>query len=106
MIWTKEVYPLEPYRLLLKLSTGEQYTLDCSELLQNHLFARIKDLDFFRTVHTDETGLICWDNATDIEPEWMSAHLEPADGIPFRDIMEKYGMKPEDLEGWEDVEIE
>ena len=142
MIWIKDVYPLGPYRLLLKLSTGEQYTLDCSELLQIPLFAKIRNPAFFSTVHTDETGLICWDNATDIEPGWLSAHLEPADTYPdiqafrdlekrleselegfhddsalpelkqplygntFRDIMKKYGMKPEDLDGWEDVEIE
>ena len=101
--WTKDVYPLGPYRLLLKLSTGEQYTLDCSELLQIPLFARIRDPAFFSTVHTDETGLICWDNATDIEPGWLSANLEPADAYPDIQALRELEKRLEsDLEDFHD----
>ena len=90
MMWIKEVYPLEPYRILLKIHTGEQYTLDCSELMKSPLFAKIKDPEFFRTVHVDETGLICWDKVTDIEPEWLRVHMKPAAEQDFRDAMDGF----------------
>lgn len=80
VIYTKEVYPLEGNRLLLKLNTGEWYTFDCADLPKIPLFEKIlKDTERFRSVHVNETGLVCWDRATDIDPEWMLSRLKPAD---------------------------
>ena len=32
------------------------------------MFAELKNIDFFKSVHVDEMGVVCWSDATDINP--------------------------------------
>jgi hypothetical protein len=33
------------------------------------MFSRLKEESFFRTVHVDEMGVVCWDDSTDLQPD-------------------------------------
>lgn len=67
--YAKRVTPLDNYNIIVKFDTGETKIYNCYPLLNIPLFAKLKNKDFFMTAHIDETGLVCWDNATDIPPE-------------------------------------
>lgn len=63
-----EVKAMDNYLLLIKFDNGELRVFNCFPLLENKLFSELKNIDFFKTVHIDEMGLVCWNNATDINP--------------------------------------
>ncbi len=63
-----DVKAMNNYLLLIKFDNGEQKVYNCFPLLKNKLFAELKDPDFFKTVHIDDMGLVCWNDATDINP--------------------------------------
>ena len=69
MVYATKVTPLNNYNILVEFNTGETKIYNCYPLLSIPLFARLKDMDFFMSAHIDETGLVCWDNATDIHPD-------------------------------------
>lgn len=62
------VKAMDNYLLLVKFDNGEQKIYNCFPLLENSLFAELNDIDFFRTVHVDDIGVVCWNDATDINP--------------------------------------
>ena len=62
------VKAMDNYLLLVKFDNGEQRIYNCFPLLENNLFSELKDVEFFKTVHIDEMGLVCWNDATDINP--------------------------------------
>lgn len=62
------VKAMDNYLLLVKFDNGEQKIYNCFPLLENSLFAELNDIDFFRTVHVDDMGVVCWNDATDINP--------------------------------------
>jgi len=66
MVYAVKVTPLGNYNIIIKFNTGETKIYNCYPLLNTPLFAKLKNKDFFMTAHIDETGLVCWDNATDI----------------------------------------
>lgn len=37
--------------------------------MDNDLFSKLRAPAFFETVHIDDMGLVCWDDATDINPD-------------------------------------
>ena len=65
---TLAVKAMDNYLLLVKFDNGEQKVYNCFPLLQNNLFSELKDIEFFKTVHIDDMGLVCWNNSTDINP--------------------------------------
>lgn len=69
MVYAVKVTPLNNYNILVEFNTSETKIYNCYPLLNIPLFAKLKNKDFFMTAHIDETGLVCWDNATDIPPE-------------------------------------
>ena len=62
------VKAMDNYLLLVKFDNGEQKVYNCFPLLENSLFSDLNDINFFRTVHIDDMGVVCWDDATDINP--------------------------------------
>ena len=62
------VKAMDNYLLLVKFDNGEQRIYNCFPLLDNNLYRELKDKAFFKTVHIDEMGLVCWNDATDINP--------------------------------------
>ncbi len=69
MIYAKKVTPLSNYNILVEFNTGEVKIYNCYPLLDLPLFSKLKDKSFFLTAHVDDTGLVCWDNSTDIPPD-------------------------------------
>ncbi len=63
-----KVKPMKHYLLLIKFDNDEVKVFNCFPLLQDKLFSKIADISYFKTVHIDEMGLVCWDNSTDIDP--------------------------------------
>ena len=62
------VKAMSNYLLLVKFDNGEQRIYNCYPLLENKLYSELKDIEFFKTVHIDEMGVVCWNDATDINP--------------------------------------
>ena len=62
------VKAMDNYLLLIKFDNGEQKIYNCFPLLENNLFSELRNIDFFKTVHVDDMGVVCWNNATDINP--------------------------------------
>lgn len=77
------VKPLENYLLLLQFQNGEKRVFNCYPLLKDKLFEKLKDVDFFKTVHIDDMGLVCWDEATDINPYALYEQSEPITHFAF-----------------------
>ncbi len=63
------VKALKNYILLIKFADGTERIYNCHCLLQQKLYSELSDQSFFKTVHIDEMGVICWDNALDINPK-------------------------------------
>lgn len=63
-----DVKAMDNYLLLVKFDNGEQRIYNCFPLLENNLFSELRNIDFFKTVHIDEMGLVCWNDSTDINP--------------------------------------
>lgn len=80
---TVEVKAMSNYLLLIKFDNGEQRIYNCFPLLENNLFSELKNPDFFRTVHIDEMGLVCWNNATDINPYDLYDNSESLSDFAF-----------------------
>ena len=62
------VKPLKNYLILVLFGNGEERVYNCYPLLEKELFASLRDVEYFNTVHIDEMGVVCWDDTTDIEP--------------------------------------
>ena len=62
------VKAMSNYLLLVKFDNGEQRIYNCYPLLENKLYSELKDTEFFKTAHIDEMGVVCWNDATDINP--------------------------------------
>jgi hypothetical protein len=62
------VKALDNYLIVVHFASGEDKVYNCYPLLSDKLFAELADEQFFKTVHIDEMGLVCWNDATDIEP--------------------------------------
>lgn len=62
------VKPLLNYLLLIRFDNGEERVFNCFPLLENDLYKKIEDQQFFQTVHIDDMGLVCWDDSMDINP--------------------------------------
>ena len=63
-----KVKPMNQYLLLIEFDNKEVKVFNCLSLMQNKLFSRLADVSFFKTVHIDNMGLVCWDDSTDINP--------------------------------------
>lgn len=78
-----DVKAMDDYLLLIKFDNGEQRLYNCFPLLENNLFSELKNADFFKTVHIDEMGLVCWNNGTDINPYELYDNSESLSDFAF-----------------------
>ncbi len=62
------VKPLEGYFLYVKFDNGEERVFNCIPLMEDKIYAKISDKEYFKMVHIDEYGVVCWDEGTDINP--------------------------------------
>ena len=62
------VKALSNYLIIVSFDNGENKVYNCYPLLEKKLFSELKNEEFFKTVHIDEMGLVCWSDSTDIEP--------------------------------------
>ncbi len=77
------VKPMEQNLLLVKFDNGEIKVFNCLSLMDNELFSKLRDPAFFETVHVDDMGLVCWDDATDINPDMLYDDSESLSSISF-----------------------
>ncbi len=63
-----DVKPMKNYLLLIRFDNGEDRICDNFPLLNDRLFSRLEDENYFNTVHVDNMGLVCWDDSTDVNP--------------------------------------
>ena len=62
------VKAMDNYLLLVRFDNGEEKIYNCLKLLNDDLFSSLKNKSYFSTVHTDDMGIVCWNDATDINP--------------------------------------
>ncbi len=79
----KQVKAMNNYLLLLKFDTNEVKIFNCFELFSDPLFSQIKNIEYFKTVHVDDMGFVCWDDATDIDPFQLYENSEPVTNFTF-----------------------
>lgn len=77
------VKPLANYFICVRFDNGEDRIYNCFPLLSDGLFSSLKDENYFNTVHIDEMGLVCWDDATDINPYELYENSEPLTDFGF-----------------------
>ena len=65
------VKPMKNFIIIVKFEDGERRLFNCSLLSKYKLYDEIFDTEYFKKVHVDDMGLVCWDNATDIEPDFL-----------------------------------
>ena len=78
-----KVKALENYLLLLQFQNGEKRVFDCQPFLKDRLYEKLNDADFFRSVHVDNMGVVCWDETTDINPYVLYEKSEVVTGFEF-----------------------
>ncbi len=78
-----EVKPMAQHLLLVKFDNEKVKVFNCLPLMQSKLFSKLSDATFFRTVHVDDMGLVCWDNATDINPYELYDNSEEISDFVF-----------------------
>ena len=69
MMRAEKVQPMKNYLLCVEFADGDKRIYNCYPLLQYPIFSRLKEESFFRSVHVDEMGVVCWDDATDLPPD-------------------------------------
>ena len=81
MIRAEKVKPMKNYRLCVDFSNGDKRIYNCYPLLQYPIFIRLKEEAFFRTVHVDDMGVVCWDDSTDLPPDELYNNSESVENI-------------------------
>lgn len=70
-VWVvRDVVPHQDYTLLLTFARGEKRLFNASELLEEDLYAPLKELSFFMNVKVDGDS-VAWDERIDIAPEYL-----------------------------------
>ena len=56
--------------ILVEFENNDKRLYNCHALIeQNKRFSDLSDDEYFKTVHIDELGLVCWNEYTFIDPE-------------------------------------
>jgi hypothetical protein len=78
-----DVKPMSNYLLLIRFDNGEEKIYNCFPLLNNPLYSKISEKSFFDTVHIDEMGVVCWNDAIDINPYELYEQSELLENFAF-----------------------
>lgn len=62
------VKPLRNWLLLIRFDNGEKRVFNCHTLMECGLYSKLRDQDYFNSVHIDEMGVVCWDDSIGINP--------------------------------------
>ena len=81
MIRAKRVIPMKNYIIFVEFENGERKIYNCYPLMRFPLFSALKDEAFFREVHVDEMGIVCWNDATDIAPNELYNNSESVESF-------------------------
>lgn len=71
-----DVKPLQDYKLLLTFKNNEMRILDMKSYLNKGIFAQLKDIELFNTVHIS-FDTIEWANQADLDPEFVYDYSIP-----------------------------
>ena len=83
MRYAVEVKPLNNYLILIRFDNNEIRVFNCFPLLEDKIYGELKDKDFFETVHIDDMGLVCWNDVTDIHPDYLYDNSEAVTNFAF-----------------------
>lgn len=87
MIYAVKVKPMNNYLLLIRFNNGEERVFNCCPLLEENIYAELKDKDFFDSVYIDENGLVCWSESTDINPDYLYDNSELVSNMTFETML-------------------
>lgn len=77
---------LNDYVLEIEFDNGRQGTVDFKEYLNNKIFERFRDINYFKQYYIDtETKVLCWPDEVDIAPDTL---YHKATGEPLPAWME------------------
>ena len=68
MVRASKVKPMMNYLLLIEFDNGEKKIFNCHPLLEDNLYIELKEPNIFNKVYIDEMGVVCWNNAVNINP--------------------------------------
>lgn len=66
-----EVKPLENYTIWVSFSDQVSGIVNVKPFISKGISRKLLDEDFFKNVHIDEFGGICWDNGFDFCPNYL-----------------------------------
>ena len=70
-VWSvRSAQPRKDYTILLRFADGSKRIYDAKQLLDDSLYAELKDPDFFMKAHA-EYGSVSWSDDLDIAPEHL-----------------------------------
>lgn len=72
----QSVHPEDEYKLRLTFTNGEMRIYDCSPLLDFGVFKELREVAYFRQVHT-ALGTVVWPNEQDICPDTLYEDSQP-----------------------------
>ena len=72
------VSALNDYKLKVTFSTGETRICDFKPMLKYPAFKHLTDVELFNKCYIDKDfGVVCWDDRTDIAPDYLSQNGYP-----------------------------
>jgi len=71
------VKPLPDYKLYLTFENGEEKIFDVRPYIEGDWYGKLKQPEFFRTVHTDGHG-IAWADGQDLAPHELYENSTPS----------------------------
>lgn len=76
MIRIKNVEPIDDYKLIIEFDNGEKRIKDMKPYLENGVFKKLKDKNFFNNVKI-KYGTISWDDEIDLcaDSVYMSSEI-------------------------------
>ena len=72
---------LENFRIEVEFSDGLKGTVDLSDRLFGPMFTPLKDPSYFKQLHIDEFGAICWPNGADLAPDALHHSIRQSKAI-------------------------
>lgn len=80
VIWVTQAQYLSGYRVCLTFNDGTRGRFDFADLIASEkMFARLNDVDVFRSFALDGWTLTWMDGRVDIAPEYLYEHVEKVD---------------------------
>ena len=78
------VKALKQYLILIEFDNHEKHIFNCYKLFkEDKLFSELEDETFFKTVHIDDSGLVCWNRATDVHPGYLYEESQSIEEFSF-----------------------